>query len=148
LFTDIAQLIEGQVPVYRLNGDIGASEWSGANLATREEIYLARRDLERYSVLLNTSPVTACTYRVIEGLLSGLIPVSVRSKDLALIVEHGRTGFLGETAQELMEYILALNGDMSLCRRISDLSRARACELFHHERFLAEWDQVLRRSVE
>lgn len=148
LFTDIAQLIEGQVPVYRLNGDIGASEWSGANLSTREEIYLARRDLERYSVLLNTSPVTACTYRVIEGLLSGLIPVSVRSKDLALIVEHGRTGFLGETAQELMEYILALNGDMSLCRRISDLSRARACELFHHERFLAEWDQVLRRSVE
>ena len=132
------------MPVYRLNGDIGASEWNGANLSKRQEVHLAPRDLERYSVLLNTAPVTACTYRVIEGLLSGLIPVSVRSKDLALIVEHGRTGFLGETAQELSQYILALKGDVSLCRRISDLSRARACELFHHERFLAEWDRVLR----
>jgi glycosyltransferase involved in cell wall biosynthesis len=100
--------------------------------------------MERYSLLLNTSPATSCSYRAIEGLLSGLIPVSVRSKDLALIVEHGRTGFLGDTAQELSEYILALHSDMALCRRISDLSRARACELFHHERFLAEWEQLLR----
>lgn len=148
MFRDVAQLITAEVPIYRLNADVGCSEWDGAGFSQqRELVFRARRDLERYSTFLNTSPVTACTWRVIEGLLSGLIPVSIRSKDLALIVEHGRTGFLGDTAQELSEYVLTLNNDMALCRRISDLSRARACELFHHERFLEDWNQLLSRVV-
>ncbi len=146
IFRDVAQHISPELPVYRLNTDTGVSEWDGSNsVISREGIYLARRDMERYSILLNTSAVTACSYRAIEGLLSGLIPVSVRSKDLELIVEHGRTGFLGDTAQELSEHLVTLSADMALCRRISDLSRARACELFHHERFLGEWEQVLRK---
>jgi len=146
MFRDVAQRISAQVPIYRLNADVGHSEWNNEESAlSREAVYRVRRDMERYSIFLNTSPVTVCTWRTIEGLLSGLIPVSVRSKDLGLIVEHGRTGFLGDTEKELSEYILALNSDTALCRRISDLSRARACELFHHERFLEEWNQLFSR---
>lgn len=129
----ISSLPKGEI-VYCLNGDKTISIWQ-----ERAKVY----ELQRYSLFLNTATMLGCSLRLVEALLSGLIVVSVSSADVERIIENGRTGYIVDNISDMVEHLRMLKSDQPLLKRISEVSRRRACELFNHERFLLEWEQVL-----
>jgi glycosyltransferase involved in cell wall biosynthesis len=71
----------------------------------------------------------------VEAMASGCVPVVIDKGGQREIVEHGRTGFLWTTVDELKAYTLRLIGDDALRTRMAAAARQRARQ-FGRERFV------------
>jgi len=60
------------------------------------------------------------------------------------IIEHGVSGFIGHSIQEMRGYIEQLLNDHQLAKEISANARARAIELFGKEKISKQWDDFLK----
>lgn len=63
------------------------------------------------------------------------------------LIEHGKTGFLADTAVEAREAISALLEDKKLAKSVSEAARERAIELFAVDRVRREWQDFFRDSL-
>ena len=66
---------------------------------------------------------------------AGAVPVVYDHGGQAEIVEHGRSGFLWRTLEELQDYTVRLAGDERLRERMGAAARARAAR-FSRETFV------------
>ncbi|NBE94147.1 glycosyltransferase family 4 protein [Nonomuraea sp. KC401] len=79
---------------------------------------------------------------VVEALALGVPPVGLRRGCLPEIVDHGRTGFLADTEEELAEWILRVDElDPEECRREA---RRRFAPSVMADRYLKLYEQVAR----
>ncbi|SEG59012.1 Glycosyltransferase involved in cell wall bisynthesis [Nonomuraea solani] len=77
---------------------------------------------------------------VVEALALGVPPVGLRRGCLPEIIEHGRTGFLADTEEELAEYVLRTDEiDPEECRREA---RRRFSPAVMAERYLELYEKV------
>ena len=77
----------------------------------------------------------------VEAMSAGCVPVVIRKGAQAEIVEHGVSGFLWNTLDELQAYTLRLIHDEALLRRMSLNARGRA-EAFSRGRFIERFEAV------
>ncbi|MEO3890124.1 glycosyltransferase [Nonomuraea sp. B5E05] len=79
---------------------------------------------------------------VVEALALGVPPVGLRRGCLPEIIDHGRTGFLADTEEELAEWVLRVDElDPEECRREA---RRRFSPSVMAERYLTLYEQVTR----
>jgi len=79
----------------------------------------------------------------VEAMAAGCVPVVINRGGQREIIEHGATGFLWDTVEELKEYTAALAQDHELRRRMSDAARERA-RFFSQEEFERRFLTLLR----
>jgi glycosyltransferase involved in cell wall biosynthesis len=82
----------------------------------------------------------------VEAMSAGCVPVVINKGGQSEIVEHGVSGYLWNTLDELMDYTARLTQDDGLCRRMSDAARMRA-SVFGRERYVGQFLQVIDRLV-
>jgi glycosyltransferase involved in cell wall biosynthesis len=73
----------------------------------------------------------------VEAMAAGCVPVVINKGGQPEIVEHGISGFVWNTIEELKKYTNALVEDRALWIRMSEAARTRA-QAFSRERFLVE----------
>lgn len=85
----------------------------------------------------NTHPVFAEHFGIstVEAMAAGCVPVAIKKGGQLEIVEHGVSGFLWETLNELESYTERLVNDDSLRVKMSEAARARA-KMFSRESFV------------
>ena len=77
-----------------------------------------------------------------EAMAAGCVPVVVNRGGQREIVEHGVTGFLWNTLDELKSYTLLIAGDPALRARLAEAARRRARD-FTRERFIARFREAV-----
>jgi glycosyltransferase involved in cell wall biosynthesis len=77
----------------------------------------------------------------VEAMSAGCVPVVIRKGAQPEIVEHGVSGFLWDTPDELRDYTRRLVGDSELFERMSQNARERA-SVFSRERFIERFEQL------
>jgi len=85
----------------------------------------------------NTQPVSAEHFGIstVEAMAAGCVPVVIKKGGQKEIVEHGVSGFLWETLDELESYTERLLSDDALRARMSEAARQRA-QVFSRESFV------------
>jgi glycosyltransferase involved in cell wall biosynthesis len=78
----------------------------------------------------------------VEAMAAGCVPVVINKGGQPEIVEHGVSGFLWDTLEELKEYTLRVARDEQLRARMSDAARRRA-EMFSTKNFVNDYLQLL-----
>jgi glycosyltransferase involved in cell wall biosynthesis len=81
----------------------------------------------------------------VEAMSAGCVPVVINKGGQSEIVEHGISGFLWSTLEELKDYTELLMRNELLRREMAEAARARAT-LFSRERFLDRFLRLLMRS--
>jgi glycosyltransferase involved in cell wall biosynthesis len=74
---------------------------------------------------------------------AGCVPVVINRGGQREIVEHGVSGFLWDTLEELKDYTTALARDQRMRERMSESARERA-RYFSYEQFSARLLALLR----
>jgi glycosyltransferase involved in cell wall biosynthesis len=77
----------------------------------------------------------------VEAMAAGAVPVVVAKGGQTEIVEHGTSGFLWNTLDEMVDYSRRLAEDEALWQRMSGAARSRA-RAFARDRFLEEMSAV------
>lgn len=122
---------------------------SGAQLLANPEWHELRKLYERasifwhaagYGVDENTRPEFAEHFGIstVEAMAAGCVPVVIKKGGQPEIVEHGVSGFLWETLDELVDYTDLLLNDDRLRTNMAEAARKRA-ELFSQESFVANF---------
>ena len=85
----------------------------------------------------NTQPVLAEHFGIstVEAMAAGCVPVAIKKGGQVEIVEHGVSGFLWETLDELESYTLCLLTDDNLRAQMSAAARKRA-QMFSRDSFV------------
>ncbi|NJP89547.1 glycosyltransferase family 4 protein [Nonomuraea sp. FMUSA5-5] len=125
-----------QVSPY-LDGDL--VRWVGAvGGQERDDLYASAR-AALFPIQWDEPGGTA----VVEALALGVPPVGLRRGCLPEIIDHGRTGFLADTEEELAEWVLRVDEiDPEECRREA---RRRFSPSVMADRYLDLYEQVLSR---
>jgi glycosyltransferase involved in cell wall biosynthesis len=88
----------------------------------------------------NTHPIFVEHFGIstVEAMAAGCVPIVINKGGQPEIVEHGVSGFLWETLNELRDYTTRLIHDEDLRARMSEAARKRA-QLFSRETFVANF---------
>jgi glycosyltransferase involved in cell wall biosynthesis len=79
----------------------------------------------------------------VEAMAAGCVPVVINRGGQREIIEHGISGFLWNTLDELKEYTVQLMRDDSLRARMSRQARARS-QLFGRKKFVEQFQNILK----
>jgi hypothetical protein len=79
-----------------------------------------------------------------EAMLCGLATVNARNHDVDMFINNGRDGFYGTTADELADQLQFLAAHPDRTWEIGQAARETAIRVFHIDRFLADWRQLIR----
>jgi glycosyl transferase family 1 len=92
------------------------------------------------------SPVrhTSLALAVVEAMMIGLPIVGLATCELASVVRNGESGFVDSSLPRVLDAAHALLADPAEARRLGDGARKIAAERFGIERFVSDWDGVLR----
>lgn len=137
------------------NDNLGA--WNGGLVSFTKMLEVLKH--ARVFVYGGTWPASY-TLSIIEAMMLG-IPVVTIDRTLAQnvsyndfeyfeadeIVEHGVSGFVGHSVQEMRGYIERLVNDYSLAQEISKTGRKRAIELFGRDQISDQWRKFLEEGA-
>jgi glycosyltransferase involved in cell wall biosynthesis len=82
----------------------------------------------------------------VEAMSAGCVPVVINKGGQSEIVEHGVSGFLWNTLEEMMDYTAQLAEDNELRQRMAEAARARA-RLFGKQPYVGQFLDILDRLV-
>ena len=76
-------------------------------------------------------------------MMCGVVTVSAKNHDVDLFIQNGVNGFYSNDPAELRDILIGLMRDPGLARRIGAEGRKTAIDVFNHDRYLADWRQVI-----
>ncbi len=82
-----------------------------------------------------------------EAMLCGLATVNADSHDVERFIDNGVNGFFAATAEELADQLNFLLTNPIHARKVGLAGRETAMRLFHIERYLADWRQLIRHTL-
>lgn len=122
----------------RVLGDTPGLSKAAANVQELTEAY--RTSL----IFLNTATRSTFPTTVLEAMASGCCVVSYRAGAVTEAIEHGVTGFLVDTPEEMNAIVKRLLGNPAYCEVIGRAAAEKARQRFGLERFVREWGQALQ----
>lgn len=100
------------------------------------------------SVFINTTTHSPIPTVLLEGMACGLPVVSTDNCMIPEVIDHGVDGFLSNDPGELRGYCELLLGDEELAKKMGAAARRKIIERFSLDRFVADWDGLLQRTVD
>jgi glycosyltransferase involved in cell wall biosynthesis len=79
----------------------------------------------------------------VEAMTAGCVPIVINKGAQPEIVEHGVSGFLWDSLEELRDYTLTLMRDDSLREKMAKAAQDRAARYFSRERFEQDFARIL-----
>jgi glycosyltransferase involved in cell wall biosynthesis len=104
-------------------------------------------EIRSYSVYFNPTLRSPMPRSRGEPMMCGVATVSANNHDVDMFIRNGVNGFYSNEAIELREQLLYLCRNPDAARKIGQQGRRTALDLFNHDRFLAEWDALIRSVV-
>ena len=80
-------------------------------------------------------------------MMCGLVTVSARNHDVDMFIENGVDGFYANDADELRSQLYFLIRNPEAVIRIGAAGRAKASKVFHIDRYLSDWSQLIARLI-
>jgi glycosyltransferase involved in cell wall biosynthesis len=102
----------------------------------------------RYRFVFNPIRWTSLGLAVCEAMAAGVPIVGLATTEMATAVENGVSGYVDTDVDRLVERMEALLADRAAAARLSDGARRTARRRFGIDRFVADWDAVLRRVAD
>lgn len=104
-------------------------------------------EIRRYSVYFNPTLRSPMPRARAEPMMCGVVPVSAHNHDVDMFIINGRNGFYSKDPGELREQLLYLVRKPEQTRKMGAEARRTAMNLFNHDRYLAEWQRLIRETV-
>ncbi|HEX5367419.1 MAG TPA: glycosyltransferase family 4 protein [Acidimicrobiales bacterium] len=104
------------------------------------------RAMAPYRFYFHPVRYTSLGLSLCEAMTVGLPVVALATTEVPTIVEDGLNGFASTDEGHLVEAMRALVADPGLARRVGDAGRATAAARFSIDRFVRDWDRLLRRA--
>lgn len=127
------------LPVHIVGNTPGLSE-------AAKDINELRSFYQQSEIFLNTTLVSSAPVSPLEAMACGCTVVSTDTTTMPELIEHGVTGFLGSTPQELAEHCRTLLADPGLCRKIGAAAREMVVRRFSIARFASDWDRIFQEA--
>ena len=99
--------------------------------------------IRRYCVYFNPTLRSPMPRARGEPMMCGVATVSARNHDVDMFIKNGVNGFYAETAEELRDHLLFLCRNPAAAKRVGSEGRRTAVDVFHIDRYLAEWRDVI-----
>lgn len=100
-------------------------------------------EIRRYSVYFNPTQRSPMPRARCEPMMCGVVTVSAWNHDVDMFIQNGVNGFYSNDPAELRDILIGLMRDPGLARRIGAEGRKTAIDVFNHDRYLADWRQVI-----
>jgi hypothetical protein len=98
----------------------------------------------RYRFLFSPIRYTSLGLVVIEAMMAGLPVVAMATSEIPTVIENGHNGFVDTRLEPLLAHMRELLASPAHAREMGAQARRRACERFHIDRFVADWNATLR----
>jgi hypothetical protein len=110
---------------------------------------VANRDLPRfmagYRFFFNPIRYTSLGLSVLEAMMVGLPIVGLATTEMTTVIVNGVNGWLDTRPERLADVMRRLIAEPDTARQWGDAARRTAQERFGIDRFIADWDHVMRR---
>lgn len=100
--------------------------------------------LSRYRFFFNPIRYTSMGLAVIEAMLCGLPIVALATTEMATVVRNGSSGCTDTDPEKLVQAMQQLLHDPGLARSLGEAARRDARERFGIDRFVRDWEDLLR----
>jgi glycosyltransferase involved in cell wall biosynthesis len=100
--------------------------------------------LRRYSVYFNPTIRSPMPRARGEAMLCGLVTVSNKNHDVELFIKNGWNGFYSQDPDELKNQLFFLARNPRSAQEIGMRGRQTAADIFNHDRYLGEWDSIMK----
>jgi glycosyltransferase involved in cell wall biosynthesis len=101
-------------------------------------------EIARHRFVFNPIRYTSLGLAICEAMMVGAPVVGLATKEMAVAVESGVTGFVHTDVDRVADFAEELLRDYPLASRLSACARERARERHGIDRFAREWDALLR----
>ena len=141
---DVFDHVAAQVPVdlAGMNGAEGHDRWLGD--LPRDDLH---RTLAGYRCFFNPIRWTSLGLAVLEAMAVGLPVVGLATTEMATAVRDGVDGYVHTDPDVLVGHLQRLLADRDEAAHLSASARERARTRFGIERFVTDWDVVLREAA-
>lgn len=106
-----------------------------------------RHFLKSSSVFFNPSYASPNPRARTEAMLSGLAIVTTNMHGESEYIQNGANGFCSNDFDELIDYLMLLEANPRLARRMGAAGRETAQSVFHIDKFIAQWNELLQEVV-
>jgi tetratricopeptide (TPR) repeat protein/glycosyltransferase involved in cell wall biosynthesis len=117
------------------------NEWAKA----KYENYV--RELGSYSLYINPTVRSPMPRTRGEAMMAGLVTVSLRNHDVDKFIDNGLDGFYADSPDEMAEQIRYLVDRPDEQQKMGLKSRLKAMNVFNQDRYLAQWESLLKDVV-
>ena len=77
----------------------------------------------------------------------GVATVTTNNHDANLFIKNGINGFYSNDSNELTDTLVFLCKNPDAAQRIGKEGRKTACDLFHIDRYLFEWQETIKEVI-
>lgn len=103
-----------------------------------------RQFLSKALIYLNTTYRSPMPRARGEAMMSGVIPVTTNNHGVDTFIKNGINGFYSNDPKELADAIKFIKNNPDAAKKLRINARETAIEHFHIDRYLSEWQDVLR----
>lgn len=100
------------------------------------------------AVFLNTSLISPVPTSLLEAMSCGCAVVSTATCMIPEVINNGENGFMGQSVEELREYVELLISDENLRKKIGNNARKTIVDKFNIKDFVKSWDNVFLDCLE
>ena len=115
-----------------------------SNIYSAQRFYNYVNSIRQYSIYFNPTWRSPMPRSRGEAMMCGLVPVSAHNHDVDLFIEQGKNGFYSNDPEELANILIFLLKKPNVCKKIGRAARWTAMDVFNHDRYLAEWQSLLK----
>jgi glycosyltransferase involved in cell wall biosynthesis len=137
---DVFLKLRDQVPLTLVG--MGSLELGGQGEVANRELPAF---MANYRFFFNPIRYTSLGLSVLEAMMVGLPIVGLATTEMPTVIVNGVNGWLDTRPERLVDVMRQLIADPALARQWGEAARRTAQERFGIERFVADWDRLLRR---
>ena len=134
---DIYQQTRSRTPLDLVG--MGSKKLSGLGEVRHEELPAF---ISRYRYFFNPIRYTSLGLAVIEAMMVGMPIIGLATTEMPTVVENGVAGYVDTDVDKLVLHMQELIAHPAEARRLGAAAKRRACERFHIERFVRDWNDA------